>query len=104
MGRAAQAVTQSTSVKALADDIGVFVDEDGHYALTSQSSWPGLSRPSTPCRAELNEDVDARHKAGHDRAKSPTRFASRTDLPLSGGGNVVAPPSVNLVVIERSLS
>ena len=28
------------------------------------SSWPGLSRPSTICL--LPEDVDARHKAGHD--------------------------------------
>ncbi len=27
-------------------------------------SWPGLSRPSTSCWQE--EDVDARHKAGHD--------------------------------------
>jgi FAD/FMN-containing dehydrogenase/Fe-S oxidoreductase len=29
----------------------------------SGSSWPGLSRPSTP---SLPQDVDARHKAGHD--------------------------------------
>jgi penicillin-binding protein 1C len=29
------------------------------------SSWPGLSRPSTPLRSS-KEDVDARHKAGHD--------------------------------------
>src|SRR6185312_8087987 len=29
------------------------------------SSWPGLSRPSTPCRRK-KKGVDARHKAGHD--------------------------------------
>jgi hypothetical protein len=32
-----------------------------------QPSWPGLSRPSTPCLfRNRKEDVDARHKAGHD--------------------------------------
>src|ERR1700741_2813235 len=30
------------------------------------SSWPGLSRPSTSCLLLRAEDVDARHKAGHD--------------------------------------
>jgi hypothetical protein len=30
------------------------------------SSWPGLSRPSTPCFSEYKKGVDARHKAGHD--------------------------------------
>src|SRR4051794_15688937 len=29
------------------------------------SSWPGLSRPST-CFGAASKDVDARHKAGHD--------------------------------------
>jgi hypothetical protein len=29
-------------------------------------SWPGLSRPSTSLLAARLEDVDARHKAGHD--------------------------------------
>ena len=28
------------------------------------ASWPGLSRPSTPLFEK--QDVDARHKAGHD--------------------------------------
>jgi hypothetical protein len=32
--------------------------------LGSFSSWPGLSRRSTSFLVE--EDVDARHKAGHD--------------------------------------
>jgi mono/diheme cytochrome c family protein len=33
------------------------------------SSWPGLSRPSTPCLLTLGEkDVDARDKRGHDAA------------------------------------
>jgi FAD/FMN-containing dehydrogenase/Fe-S oxidoreductase len=31
------------------------------------TSWPGLSRPSTP---SLKQDVDARHKAGHDGGAS----------------------------------
>jgi len=31
------------------------------------ASWPGLSRPSTTFFR--NEDVDARHKAGHDGGK-----------------------------------
>src|SRR5437660_7179431 len=30
------------------------------------SSWPGLSRPSTSLNLFMFEDVDARHKAGHD--------------------------------------
>ncbi len=30
------------------------------------TSWPGLSRPSTFFWHSSNEDVDARHKAGHD--------------------------------------
>src|SRR6202012_392750 len=32
----------------------------------SVSSWPGLSRPSTSMPATQEEDVDPRHKAGHD--------------------------------------
>src|ERR1700709_731551 len=31
-------------------------------------SWPGLSRPSTSYFA-ISEDVDARHKAGHDEER-----------------------------------
>src|SRR5712671_4184002 len=31
-------------------------------------SWPDLSRPSTPCLLICRQDVDARHKAGHDGA------------------------------------
>src|SRR5690349_6330688 len=30
------------------------------------TSWPGSSRPSTPSTLQSREDVDARHKAGHD--------------------------------------
>jgi rSAM/selenodomain-associated transferase 2 len=33
------------------------------YESAQDSSWPGLSRPSTP---SPKKDVDARHKAGHD--------------------------------------
>jgi hypothetical protein len=33
-----------------------------------RSSWPGLSRPSTSFlfQPQMKQDVDARHKAGHD--------------------------------------
>jgi hypothetical protein len=31
----------------------------------SESSWPGLTRPSTPSDAD-QKDVDARIKSGHD--------------------------------------
>jgi error-prone DNA polymerase len=34
-----------------------------------EPSWPGLSRPSTSLARCKYEDVDARHKAGHDEAK-----------------------------------
>jgi error-prone DNA polymerase len=30
------------------------------------SSWPGLSRPSTPLLCKRSQDVDARDKPGHD--------------------------------------
>ena len=35
-------------------------------AAKPDSSWPGLSRPSTSLRAARLKFVDARHKAGHD--------------------------------------
>jgi FAD/FMN-containing dehydrogenase/Fe-S oxidoreductase len=41
----------------------VFRDSDS-------SSWPGLSRPSTSSFSEMQQDVDARHKAGHDGGES----------------------------------
>jgi Fe-S oxidoreductase len=40
----------------------------------SESSWPGLSRPSTSS-AQPQKDVDARHKAGHDERKEVVLFA-----------------------------
>src|SRR5207244_3203778 len=39
----------------------------GRCKDSPQSSWPDLFRPSTCFRAR-DEDVDARHKAGHDVA------------------------------------
>jgi hypothetical protein len=33
------------------------------------TSWPGLSRPSTP-RFVRKKGVDARHKAGHDEIEA----------------------------------
>jgi error-prone DNA polymerase len=38
-------------------------------ARRSMPSWPGLSRPSTP--SFDGQDVDARHKAGHDESQIP---------------------------------
>jgi hypothetical protein len=40
------------------------------FAKTLSASWPGSSRPSTSffvsANKESKQDVDARHKAGHD--------------------------------------
>ena len=38
------------------------------------SSWPGLSRPSTSSKPATPQDVDARHKAGHDAGKVAHAF------------------------------
>jgi hypothetical protein len=38
----------------------------------SPSSWPGLSQPSTSSTSPAIQDVDARHKAGHDEGRSTT--------------------------------
>src|SRR5262249_37785006 len=47
------------------------------------ASWPGLSRPSTSCLFVRKEDVDARHKAGHDDviASAPTAFFYPSQFP-----------------------
>ena len=37
-----------------------------NWSFVSPPSWPGLSRPSTSFLLRFSEDVDARHKAGHD--------------------------------------
>jgi hypothetical protein len=34
--------------------------------MALESSWPGLARPSTSLPEQDKQDVDARHKAGHD--------------------------------------
>src|SRR5712692_5437674 len=48
-----------------------------------RESWPGLSRPSTPCLlSRCKTDVDARHKRGHD--------GWRGDPTSSGGGLTLA--------------
>src|SRR6266516_63353 len=38
----------------------------GPRTLAPTSSWPGSSRPSTSLPQQERQDVDARHKAGHD--------------------------------------
>jgi FAD/FMN-containing dehydrogenase/Fe-S oxidoreductase len=40
-----------------------------------RGSWPGLSRPSTPLSGAVGQDVDARHKAGHDGSGEVVLFA-----------------------------
>jgi hypothetical protein len=41
-------------------------------ALTFPSSWPGLSRPSTPLMRHGFQGVDARDKRGHDESGTMT--------------------------------
>ena len=42
------------------------------------SSWPGLSRPSTSFVIETSkQDVDARHKAGHDKSNPRRHCGAR---------------------------
>jgi hypothetical protein len=44
------------------------------------ASWPGLSRPSTPCFANDHKDVDARDKPGHDENKEGPGKTGAFDL------------------------
>jgi hypothetical protein len=47
----------------------------------SQSSWPGLSRPSTPLGAATQQGVDARNKCGHDgRGAVPARVGIDSEI------------------------
>jgi hypothetical protein len=39
----------------------------------STTSWPDLFRPSTSLEHQEKQDVDARHKAGHDESKLKRR-------------------------------
>jgi hypothetical protein len=41
--------------------------DSGYVETVFRESWPGLSRPSTPCVLDCwKKDVDARDKRGHD--------------------------------------
>jgi hypothetical protein len=55
-------------LRALFNNSGAFVPREGGGAsgalATSPSSWPGLTRPSTPLFLEKKEDVDHRDKPG----------------------------------------
>ncbi|AUC94839.1 hypothetical protein CWS35_11705 [Bradyrhizobium sp. SK17] len=51
--------------------------------LPLRSSWPGLSRPSTSLSCG-NQDVDARHKAGHDGVRGEVERLC--DCPPPGEG------------------
>src|SRR5262249_35264654 len=44
-----------------------------------RSSWPGLSRPSTSFLNARAEDVDARHRAGHDESEISIAYDSVRD-------------------------
>src|SRR4051812_31326970 len=46
------------------------------------TSWPGLSRPSTTFMLHSFQDVDARHKAGHDELRVPRLDMRRRAVPL----------------------
>jgi hypothetical protein len=41
-----------------------------------EASWPGLSRLSMSFLFEESQDVDARHKAGHDESTNPASLAA----------------------------
>ena len=62
-------------------------EEDGRLIVERRlrSSWPGLSRPSTSFLTECGEDVDARHKAGHDESEIPLPYDSVRDIWLRTG-------------------
>src|SRR5215831_15592202 len=49
----------------------------------SAPSWPGLSRPST---SSTRQDVDARHKAGHDESSYARAALTRRALLQAGAG------------------
>src|SRR5262249_31101337 len=70
--------------------------------VTSQSSWPGLSRPSTSFLTTTNKDVDARDKRGHDGGEGRHLIAAHrsTKKFLSLSGSVTAPP----LAIEYSIA
>jgi len=56
----------------------------------SFSSWPGLTRPShaLSCLKE-EQDVDARHKAGHDeQAEKPKPYKLAVQQGLRGSGAI----------------
>ena len=56
-------------------------------AILTAPSWPGLSRPSTSSFEASKQDVDARHKAGHDGGEAPPPGQLRwPPSPASGGG------------------
>jgi hypothetical protein len=57
-------------------DLADVSDDAGKHPISSTTSWPGksakrvfaqMSRPSTSCLVCCSQDVDARHKAGHDK-------------------------------------
>ena len=46
---------------------------------SQETSWPGLSRPSTSLEPALCEDVDARDKRGHDDPRMAKRTVTVND-------------------------
>ena len=53
-------------------------------------SWPGLSRPSTSFPRQGIQDVDARHKAGHDGRGSSLAWIAE-DMALAESGALYGP-------------
>jgi hypothetical protein len=55
----------------------IFNALSNHLKPSLFSSWPGLTPPSTSFLLQHRQDVDARHKAGHDelRQKAPISLA-----------------------------
>src|SRR6185437_14882170 len=66
-----------SKVSAWADTTGSAELLNSNVELPT-SSWPGLSRPSSSLMMQIRQDVDVRHKAGHDGHVDLARHALPT--------------------------
>jgi hypothetical protein len=62
------------------------------------ASWPGSSRPPTSFWLLGSEDMDARHKAGHDESEI---VAANSHVGHGlGGANVVAVNEISVIALR----
>jgi hypothetical protein len=75
-GEGASGVSAAGVIVAGVIAAGLAGSRESINGLSGLSSWPGksakrvfaqMSRPSTSCLVCCSQDVDARHKAGHDK-------------------------------------